>query len=53
MVFTNIFTRFKSNLKLLRALLGKVREVSQSADEKRRMRQLVIENLQLCPNFIE
>ena len=37
MLFIAIFTRFKSNLKLLGALLGKVKEVSQSAHEKRRM----------------
>ena len=54
MVFTAIFIRFKSNLKLLGALLGKVKDVSQSAHEKRwRNGKSVIESLQLYPNFTE
>ena len=54
MVFTAIFTRFKSNLKLLGALLGKVKEVSQSAHEKGwKNRQSIIESPQLCPNLNE
>ena len=50
MVFIAIFTRFKSNLKLLGALLGKVKEVSQPAHEKG---WRVIENPQLYPNLTE
>ena len=49
-----VFTRFKYNLKLLGALLGKVKEVSQSAHEKGwKNRQSIIESPQLCPNLTQ